>query len=68
MVKSETRRDAETLASKSELETQRQSMPRNPSPRINSLQWNPVNTVTSGSKNVRRINGVAVLQGQGQIL
>ena len=68
MVKSETRRDAETLASKSELETQRQSMPRNPSPRINSLQWNPVNTVTSGSKNVRRINGVAVLPGQGQIL
>ena len=68
MVKSETRRDAETLASKSEREIQCQSVLGNPSPRINSLQWNPVNTVTSGSKNVRRINGVALLPGEGQIL
>ena len=32
------------------------------------VQWNPVNTVTSGSKKFGRINGVAVLSGQAQIL
>ena len=32
------------------------------------VQWNPVNTVTDGSKKFGRINGVAVLSGQSAIL
>ena len=30
-------------------------------------QWNSVNTVTNGSKNIGRINGVVILSGQDQI-
>ena len=32
------------------------------------VQGNPVNMVTSGSKKFGRVNGVAVLSGQAQIL
>ena len=31
------------------------------------VQWNPVNTITNGSKKFGRINGVAVLSRQAQI-